>query len=471
MTDIVTDENVSNTIAQDTNIENTLSEKKESNDVETLRKQFITRGLTGFVNVGNTCYMNSALQCLMATDILVTYLRGHDGGHGEYKNDLKDALIRLLASEYKKTHEGEDVIVRMKEVKEKFKQTLTYALRNLCVVYWGANCKIKPKLFKSRLSDMKSTFAGASQNDSQECLSFILDQMHEETKTDVVVELKNIPNGVSEYKEIMDYYAKLSSNKHMTDSEKDKIKMELSILKQDHLKEDAFLNGVTYWQKYLKKNHSVIVDIFTGLYFSQITCSNCKYHSFNYEPYNLISLSIPFIQGDLTLEQCFTNNFNVDEHLKDSNQYNCENCSQKSDAVKNTTLWHTPHRLIIQFKRFVNAGQMTYKNKKNIKFPLVGLDLKQYTSHYVDGEHIYDLYGVINHCGDLRFGHYIAYTKNPINDKWYLYDDSNVLHIDDDKIEEKLNGPEAYVLFYKKRNDTLNITTLSDDDFEISDAD
>jgi ubiquitin C-terminal hydrolase len=184
----------------------------------------------------------------------------------------------------------------------------------------------------------------------------------------------------------------------------------------------------------------------------------------------LISLPIPLSQEETTLEQCLMNNFNVDEHLNENNQYHCDKCSQKSDAVKNTTLWHAPHRLIIQFKRFVSVGQMTYKNKKNIKFPLTGLNLKPFISPYVDGEYMYDLYGVIHHSGDLQGGHYIAYTKNAITDKWYLFDDDNVLHIDEDKIEDKINNSGAYVLIYKKR-DILPLTeNFSDDEFDISDV-
>ena len=38
----------------------------------------------------------------------------------------------------------------------------------------------------------------------------------------------------------------------------------------------------------------------------------------------------------------------------------------------------------------------------------------------------YDCYGISNHFGSVGFGHYTAYAKNPLDDKWYNFDDSSV---------------------------------------------
>ena len=157
------------------------STKKVS--ITEMRKSFITGGLCGLSNIGNTCYMNSTLQCLTATEEFVEYFRG-TGGVGEYKNDLKQNIKQMLKEDSKK-RKREDTDDITKQIREKFRQTLTYKLRNLLVVMWSVNCKIVPKNFKQELGRLKDTFAGYDQNDSQECLSFILDQVHEETKTDV----------------------------------------------------------------------------------------------------------------------------------------------------------------------------------------------------------------------------------------------------------------------------------------------
>ena len=38
----------------------------------------------------------------------------------------------------------------------------------------------------------------------------------------------------------------------------------------------------------------------------------------------------------------------------------------------------------------------------------------------------YDLYAVSNHFGSLSGGHYTAYAKNPVYEKWFNFDDTDV---------------------------------------------
>jgi ubiquitin carboxyl-terminal hydrolase 8 len=442
--------------------------KKKINIVE-MRKLFITGGLCGLVNIGNTCYMNATLQCLAATEEFVEYFRGSGDGVEEYKNDLKQGIARVLHEENKKRkRKSDDDNKDSKDskdithiIREKFRESLTYKLRNLLVVIWGINCKIIPKNFKKELGRLRDIFAGCDQNDSQECLSFILDQIHEETKTDVMIELKNIPSGVLEYNSVKQYYTKLIMTENITNEEKIKIKEDYNEYKSNHNREDAISKFLKFWQKYLKKNHSVIIDLFTGLYFTEIQCSKCNLINVGFEPYNIISLCIP--EKNDSLENCLKNNFNIAEKLTEDNMYNCDKCYEKCVATKKTTIWHSPAKLIISLKRFINNSSKIYKNNNIIDFPLENLDLSDIISSYADTSNIYDLYGVINHSGSLRGGHYVAYTQNLINNEWYLFDDQHVLHIPYDKVVSTLVTSNAYVLFYKKRG-IASIISYSDDE-------
>jgi ubiquitin carboxyl-terminal hydrolase 4/11/15 len=60
---------------------------------------------------------------------------------------------------------------------------------------------------------------------------------------------------------------------------------------------------------------------------------------------------------------------------------------------------------------------------------------------------IYDLYAVSNHFGSLNGGHYTAFARNPISNKWNDFDDSNVNKMSPGDV----NSKAAYVLFYKRR--------------------
>lgn len=41
----------------------------------------------------------------------------------------------------------------------------------------------------------------------------------------------------------------------------------------------------------------------------------------------------------------------------------------------------------------------------------------------------YKLIGIINHKGDLSYGHYTCYSYNDIMDKWLFYNDSEVKEV------------------------------------------
>lgn len=65
-----------------------------------------------------------------------------------------------------------------------------------------------------------------------------------------------------------------------------------------------------------------------------------------------------------------------------------------------------------------------------VEFPLYNLDLASFVhdQEFLKKQGIdstYDLYGIINHYGNLSFGHYISIIKNQNDGKWYKYDDSS----------------------------------------------
>jgi len=117
-------------------------------------------------------------------------------------------------------------------------------------------------------------------------------------------------------------------------------------------------------------------------------------------------------------------------------------------ATKKFDLWKLPPILVIHLKRFSYRNR--YRRDKLdtlVKFPLEGLNLSEYTLSEAELP-CYDLFAVSNHFGALGGGHYTAFAKNPNDNKWYKFDDSNVSPMNEDRV----CSSAAYVLFYRRRD-------------------
>uniref|UniRef100_A0A8C7TD66 Ubiquitin carboxyl-terminal hydrolase n=1 Tax=Oncorhynchus mykiss TaxID=8022 RepID=A0A8C7TD66_ONCMY len=109
-------------------------------------------GVCGLTNLGNTCFMNSALQCLSNTPPLTEYF-------------LRNAYLEELNFTNPLGMKGE----------------IAEAYADVIKQMWsGRHYSVVPRIFKTKVGHFASQFLGYQQHDSQELLSFLLDGLHED---------------------------------------------------------------------------------------------------------------------------------------------------------------------------------------------------------------------------------------------------------------------------------------------------
>eukprot|EP00928_Gymnodinium_smaydae_P030946 TRINITY_DN22869_c0_g1_i1.p1 TRINITY_DN22869_c0_g1~~TRINITY_DN22869_c0_g1_i1.p1 ORF type:complete len:944 (+),score=202.04 TRINITY_DN22869_c0_g1_i1:27-2834(+) len=108
-------------------------------------------GACGLLNLGNTCFMNSALQALSNTVPLRAYYNS-----GDFKADLSATPLSM-------------------------KGRLANGFADLLNTMWGNSYKVQsPVELKKIIAERRPEFAGYQQHDAQELLAFLLDGLHED---------------------------------------------------------------------------------------------------------------------------------------------------------------------------------------------------------------------------------------------------------------------------------------------------
>lgn len=166
--------------------------------------------------------------------------------------------------------------------------------------------------------------------------------------------------------------------------------------------------------------------------------------------------------SSVTLDQCLEL-FTQPETLTKEEAWYCPQCKAHREATKQLLLWRLPRCLVVHLKRFSFHNPL-FRNKldKLVHFPLQGLDMSPYmvpvalnpslspsSSSSPSPPPEYDLYGVVNHFGNVYMGHYTACARPPsdMDKHWLYYDDESVREIAEGRVVSK----EAYILFYQQR--------------------
>jgi len=197
----------------------------------------------GLENVGNSCYMNSGLQCLLATTELThMFVRGLYSQHLNVSN--KDGC-KGSGSQSGQLAEAFNLLVD---------QTHTHSARGSapCVPWQHVGTAVVPLFMKRILGQFNPNFANFEQHDGQEVIGTLLDGLHEDL------------NGVT--------FKSITANPVGNGSNDE----EVALIAQS---------------RYKQRHDSFVADTFQGEFLNRVTCPGCRTQTVTFDPSMFLPLA------------------------------------------------------------------------------------------------------------------------------------------------------------------------------------
>ena len=347
----------------------------------------VKKGQIGIQNVGNTCYLNSFLQCIRHVPDLTVFLDKHSES---WLTDRDSASMKL-----------------------------SHAYKCLIKDMWSG---VPPSFirpdgfihhFRVALSESPcyEHMIVPAQHDAHEGLTFLIDQLHEAMKRPLLVNI-TAPEGspshgaLSAWKErvapnyspIVDYFWGLME-----------VNVECQGCKAVSRRYEEFAElQVEFPNKKAATLNECMDHQFNGEHIDEYQCNKCS---------------------------------------PDPPKGSTDVKPKRHPGIISRKIWKLPQNLIVVLKRFNPNGTKChagFTSEKVLKFTNWFAEKSPESSRVAD----YTLQSMVDHHGSSGGGHYVSQVKSPTTGAWNLYDDETVSLAGDGTGPSF--GPMNYILFFRK---------------------
>lgn len=407
-------------------------------------------GICGLTNLGNTCYMNSALQALYNLILFRNFIMNPNN----YKDSLRRNVLEDLGKKKREQMQWppETVVeITEDELEEGIKKSLTYNLSKLFTVMSQNLNTVTPKSFKEAVDIHMKKYKGNDQQDgvlfSFTLLNKVIDELKEE---DPQLILQNISEGVLQLIQTRQSYTNLFQS---LEDEKDKKEVSDNYRKFCYSNYESYVlfGAYVFWNKTMYESSSIVRQLFTSLNYFETICSGCQHKGVSYNINIIYPVSIEENKTS-SLEESFKIFFEPTSFSKV-----CDMCGKEHEHTRQTKMLDLSKYLLIQIKRFITkkVGEtwVTSKNQALMNFPMDGLDFKDYCCPFKSMPYTeYRLVCTLDHYGfNLTSGHYTGHSFVNIcdNKRWISTNDSSITLLPADKETEHIITTNAFGLLYE----------------------
>jgi len=351
-------------------------------------------GSVGFHNLGNSCYMNSVLQCLNRIEPLTDYFL-----KGMLSEDINENNPLGSGGRIAKSYAA------------------------LLGDMWSGEYSIlAPQELKGTVGNFAPQFNNLHQHDSQEFCSFLMDSIHEDLNR---VKDKTFVEDVEGWG-MDDHTAALESwRKHL-------LRHDSVIVDSCQGMHRSHLTCLTC------RKESVKFDVYSNLSLS------LDASSVDGKPISIADCLEKFTMGEQLDEQNAWDCPNCKKKVR----------ALKKMKLWSTPDILILHLKRFTFDTCSERGELVRsKIESVVDFPIDTLDMEPYIEGPIDpaAPPSYALFAVSEHTGStLNSGHYTSTVRNSSNGEWYRYNDS---HVSGTSGDMAITGG-AYLLFYKRKTGT-----------------